>query len=716
MENKKGQTQEYVRDMSEVKSLESEIMGMEIAREEGFLKMSGYQKDVLRDAKEYLKQMQKSKDFTKASKKEWAELADTVKESLNFNASSEQIQNRIINLKKKEKTMGINTKAAQGTAKKQLANKKTGAMFGKLTKALGGLTGKMGMLMKAGGPIMLLVSAIQFIIDLFLGFNKRIADVYENFGQVGIKMKQILADSIELNKHMLSMGKKFEDIIRPAVAVGKIISMNLQESLKWGAVIVDVQKATAATEGSITTVMTALNKSRGFTLDMAQDFAKVTFATGLLSEQVAVPGAVIEDMAQNADLFYTMVNSSTKELQMAAINAMKLNTNMDTFKKIGEKILDFNTLTTNQMETQLLLGANFNVQKAAQLYQDGNILDFQREILTQIQNMNVESITKRTHQQQISEFLGIEWQQLVDINQKLQEGVDISNLNADELKAVLELSENIKGSEAQDPMSKMLNILKSELIPILEEKLVPVFEWILWAFEKMADFFATISDWLAWLNPFNDSYYQDKAIADKQKERDKVWKYGTQKEKDDLEEEIKLEQSNFEKGILPDYITEVQDSDWWRGLVNNTVGGVATLGTKWIVDGFQGEFMVDANNANSSDLYSDSGLGVSYEDRQKALVKQIFTKGGRGEMYLKDIIDTDLGSSEGLLISEILDLKEMGIDVGNKEQMEMLSESFALGWSKIEENKKHQPNSTIGKDSTNQVINGDISGGFYNNF
>ena len=48
---------------------------------------------VLNDAKEYLKTMQKSKDFTKASKKEWAELANTVKESLNFDASKESIQN-----------------------------------------------------------------------------------------------------------------------------------------------------------------------------------------------------------------------------------------------------------------------------------------------------------------------------------------------------------------------------------------------------------------------------------------------------------------------------------------------------------------------------------------------------------------------------------------------------------------------------------------------
>ena len=719
---------EYVRDMQEVKSLESEIMGIEIAREEGFEKLNGIQEQVLNDAKEYLKTMQKSKDFTKASKKEWAELANTVKESLNFNASQESIQNRIVDLKKKEKTMGLNTQAAQGTAKKQLANKKTAKMFGGLTKALGGLTGKLGMLMKAGGPVLLLVSAIQFIIDLFLGFNKRIADVYEHFGQINIRMGEILAKSTEWNAAMLSIGKKFSDLVPVAANVGKQLAMYVTSSFDWAHSIVDTSKALAMSEDTLGKMYVTLAKARNFTVDMAEHFTKVTFATGLLSDQLAVPSAVIEDMANNSDLFYKMTQATNQELMMTAINAAKLNSNMDTFQKIGESILDVETLTTKTMQAQSLLGTEFNLTRAAMLYNEQDMLGFQKEILLQIRNMQPENVKTIKQQEMMSELLGIEWEQIVAINNKLMEGVDINNLNAGELEDIYNLTSDIQGVEAQDPMSKMLNILKSELIPILEEKLVPVFEWILWAFESMADFFGTISDWLSWLNPFNDSYYQDKAISEKQKERDNVWKYGTASEKAKLEEEILAEQKLIESGQIPDWLEDAQGSDQWRSGIKTVLTYGSGVGTASLVyDTYQALSQGNLNNtaigdvftptSNSLNLLNESNLSSTWSQQQQAKVKEIFTRGDRSQMFLKDILNTPFMEGEGLTYSELRELQDLGIDLSDKSEgglIRQLATGFTKGWEEVYKKQNNQQSTTIGKDRDIMLLDGNALTGVYN--
>ena len=117
-------TREYVRDMQEVKSLEAEVLDLEIGLEQGFVRLKGYQSDVLKDARKYLDTMKQNRQYSESNKKQWQETANAVKDSLNFNMSQEQIQQKITQLKRKEK-MGVNTQAAQGVAKKHTLSRTT---------------------------------------------------------------------------------------------------------------------------------------------------------------------------------------------------------------------------------------------------------------------------------------------------------------------------------------------------------------------------------------------------------------------------------------------------------------------------------------------------------------------------------------------------------------------------------------------------------------
>ena len=69
----------YVRDMQEIRSLEQEILKIQTERDLGYTKLNESQANAVKDAEEYLKKMKASKDYTTKSKKEWAELANTIK-------------------------------------------------------------------------------------------------------------------------------------------------------------------------------------------------------------------------------------------------------------------------------------------------------------------------------------------------------------------------------------------------------------------------------------------------------------------------------------------------------------------------------------------------------------------------------------------------------------------------------------------------------------
>ena len=84
-------TREYVRDMQEVKSLEQEVLELEVGLEQGMSKLKGYQKEILSDARKYLDTMKNNKSWSEKNKKEWKETANAVKDSLNFNMSQEDI-------------------------------------------------------------------------------------------------------------------------------------------------------------------------------------------------------------------------------------------------------------------------------------------------------------------------------------------------------------------------------------------------------------------------------------------------------------------------------------------------------------------------------------------------------------------------------------------------------------------------------------------------
>ena len=683
-------TREYVRDMQEVKSLEAEVLDLEIGLEQGFVRLKGYQSDVLKDARKYLDTMKQNRQYSESNKKQWQETANAVKDSLNFNMSQEQIQQKITQLKRKEK-MGVNTQAAQGVAKKQLGTKKQADMMGKMAKSLSGVASQLGMLVKVGGPLMMMGTLIQFLIDLFMSYDKKIQNTYETFGAVGGRMNEVLAIQNDIDKSMMKIGKRFQDAQNAGAEFAKTMAVTTIEAHEIGASIVDMAKATANSEQNISKLSRTMQLARGASQEMSFDFQRIAFAMALLENDIAVPGAIIEDMANNSELMYSMVGSTSKEMARSAVNAAKLNTNLGTFEKIGKNMLDVQKMINQENSLRLM---NMNVQGSLELgslFNQGRMLDFQIGILQQLRGITNLNELDVLQQEQLTEFYGVEYSILRDMVASTADIVDLNSMNEEQLKRVEEQAKKIQGVKAQSPMQQMLNIIRAELMPMIERKMIPAFEKIMGIMQKISGFFESISDWLAWLNPFNDTYYKDKAIAEEKTRREDIKLFGTEAEKRRLAETIEMESRNIAAGIPPEYLKDAIDSDASRAFWYTGPGPI------WDMD-FS---TINKETSSWKGLVDDSGISKTDTQFQKDVITDIFSVENRRDMTVEDVMDAIFGDG-GLDFYERDMLTQANL-MGNNEMIRNIREAVGLGvvegTKQVNDENKHNPNSSIGTTS-----------------
>jgi hypothetical protein len=95
------------------------------------------------------------------------------------------------------------------------------------------------------------------------------------------------------------------------------------------------------------------------------------------------PAQIMEEVAQNSELFSQFAQDGGKNVFKAAIQAKKLGVSMDTVASSADALLEFETSIESQMEASMLLGRNINTDKARQLAFEGDLAGMQKEILKQ---------------------------------------------------------------------------------------------------------------------------------------------------------------------------------------------------------------------------------------------------------------------------------------------------------------------------------------------
>ena len=105
----------------------------------------------------------------------------------------------------------------------------------------------------------------------------------------------------------------------------------------------------------------------------AEAMESMSMFAAYAKENGAATGKVMDDLAENTEVFASFGKDGGENIAMAAIQARKLGLNLSQTAKIADSLLDFESSIEKEMEASLLIGKQLNYNRARQLALEGDI-------------------------------------------------------------------------------------------------------------------------------------------------------------------------------------------------------------------------------------------------------------------------------------------------------------------------------------------------------
>ena len=229
--------------------------------------------------------------------------------------------------------------------------------------------------------------------------------------------------------------------------------------------------------------------------------ASLQLQTVELARQAGVaPAQVLQDISESSDSIYGAFRGNSEELVKQAVQARRLGTNLKDVLETTDKLLDFESSITQELEASAFVGGQFNLSQARALRAAGDIAGAQEEILRQLQRsgdfrqqdvftqralaeaagMTVDEITRQLTTQDKLNSLSAEQKKLAE--DAINQGLDISNINEDQLASQVKVFAAQKEQQAtlqniQNSFQGLITSVGQFFLPLMNG-VASVFEFI----------------------------------------------------------------------------------------------------------------------------------------------------------------------------------------------------------------------------------------------
>lgn len=347
------------------------------------------------------------------------------------------------------------------------------------------------------------VSAFKALVKLAFDYDKIVTDIGNNLAVSRATSVDLLdtfrAISVEGSNLVGSLDKAFLSVKNQGQAL-----LDLQESLGTNALFTN-----STLQNQI-----FLTKQLKMSKEEAAGIQKFSLLTGRTAESILQSALkqnntaisyrkVFSEIAKiNAELSVAYKNNPDLIAQ-AVIQANKLGISLEQAQTISKGLLDFETSISGELESELLLGKQFNFEKARALALDGKSVEAANELLTQIGginsltqmnviqrerlaasiNLSAEALSNAAREQAVLTSLGFQ------DRKALEERYEILRLNNDQV-GIARLQEEARRKEGgelllqdiaranlQDRFNASVERLK-ETFTELSTSLIPVLEGI----------------------------------------------------------------------------------------------------------------------------------------------------------------------------------------------------------------------------------------------
>ena len=216
------------------------------------------------------------------------------------------------------------------------------------------------------------IEKTEELSEAFGEFRKEGLTVSQAFKETGVAVGatfSLSGASIEENAQLMaglaeSMGNMNSITTNTVTEVGKLAKTLGVSAMEAGKLQGQLMNMPGATAESATSTM--------------------EFAGALAKAAHVAPGAVMKDMAANAEEIAINTKNGGKDMAVVSVAAHKLGVEMSSLTKMSAGLLDYENSINKQMEASVLLGREINLDKAREAALNGDILGATKEMLQNV--------------------------------------------------------------------------------------------------------------------------------------------------------------------------------------------------------------------------------------------------------------------------------------------------------------------------------------------
>ena len=250
-------------------------------------------------------------------------------------------------------------------------------------------------------------SVFKMILDFFVRGDRLATSVAKN---LGVSKEQAAALALELRDANIEIGES---------------NFNLEQMINAQKTLVETQGVLTASSFGQAEAMATITERLGISGDNAAMLLTYMQANGEQFESVfnsvqstATAINQVNENGVNAQMIFKEVAESSatilanfgfsfQELTKAVSTTRRLGVSLTQAKNVAEGLLDFEQSIGAELEAEILLGRQFNFERARALAATGDIAGATQEVLKQTQNLNDEQLRSPIIQQAIAKATGL---------------------------------------------------------------------------------------------------------------------------------------------------------------------------------------------------------------------------------------------------------------------------------------------------------------------
>lgn len=266
---------------------------------------------------------------------------------------------------------------------------------------------------KGIGPLAIGLALLKAFVDLLVRGDQLTTD---------------LAKNLDISKEA---ARAQLDVLKDTTGVLEGTSYVTEDILKAQKELLDVQGAVLQTTNDNVKQQAFLTKFVGLQADQAALLNTVfenqgTSAEGVYDQVNATAneaarltgnfisaGSILREISNSSESVLANFGFSTKELSNAVLQTRRFGVSLSQASNIAGGLLDFEQSIASELEAEILLGKQFNFERARALAATGDIASATEEVLKQTQNLSDEQLRSPIIQQSLAKATGLNADELV---------------------------------------------------------------------------------------------------------------------------------------------------------------------------------------------------------------------------------------------------------------------------------------------------------------